>query len=78
MPEHPLAAVYVLGVYASLAVIAVPLMLRPWMLDILARDAKVSRNVFVAVIALAYGPFWPITWMVALAALYNDRRGGDG
>jgi hypothetical protein len=78
MPEHPLAAVYVFGVYTSLAVIAVPLLLRPWVLDLLAEQAKIPRAAFVAILAVAYGPLWPVTWMVALAQLMSDRRGGDG
>ncbi|MFG3439901.1 hypothetical protein ACGF0J_21860 [Nonomuraea sp. NPDC047897] len=78
MPEHPLAIAYVLGAYASLVVIAVPLVQRPWVLDMLARDAGMSRRAFTVLIAVAYTVLWPITWAVAIAQLINDRRNGRG
>ncbi|WP_084963343.1 hypothetical protein [Thermoactinospora rubra] len=78
MPEHPLAAVYILGVYASLALVGIPLTLRPWTVDLLAREARVSRRTFVVVVAVAYTMLWPITWTIALAMLLAERKDRDG
>ncbi|GAA3441041.1 hypothetical protein [Planomonospora venezuelensis] len=73
MPEHPLAAVYVLGAYGWLAVIAAALILRPYVADRLTPPGM-SRGVFIALLLVAYSVFWPVMVVVFLAQIINERR----
>ena len=73
MPEHPMPAIYVLGCYGWFTLMAYSAITRPWIMQELARTAKLPLGAFMTMIAVACSILWPITITVILAQLLAER-----
>ncbi|GAA0374825.1 hypothetical protein GCM10009530_26690 [Microbispora corallina] len=79
MLGSPLLAVYVLGAYGWLVFAVAGMVLQPYVVDMLAREAGLPRTAFMALVLVSYSVLWPLTACAILAQALNDRRGGgDG
>ncbi|PZG49865.1 hypothetical protein C1I98_11155 [Spongiactinospora gelatinilytica] len=77
MPDHPIAAIYVLGAYGWLLFTTGLATLAPWAHEMQVREAErqgMPRLAFTLVVLITHSIFWPVAVMVTIATLWREGR----